>query len=760
MKKTMRIITALAAACAVLALFSVFVACSGSSVGGGDSSYDDSDSPSHPDTPDNPTNPDTPDNPEQDICTITFYPNAPADVEGGESIAPEKLQFPKNSEQWLAADVFRFAGYLFVGWSDSKENADTKAVLYDNPFSVSEDCELYAAWEEDPNFVFDAIEQNGLIIRGSVVVGYTEELPADVVIPDGITGIANYAFEYCETVKSVYIPDSVESIGYGAFSVCENLETVVLPNGITEIKSDTFSNCWNLSTITIPQGVESIGVMAFFACKKLAHIEIPPSVTSIGDGAFGMSGLESFTIPATVKTSWQGVFGTTATPCEQMKSIVFEDGVTCIEDGFSWPFPGDMEYTIPASVTSIVGRAFDKIGKIVKITIDVNAVAALSLTRDDTGLVINGDQWLYENSTIDTLVITGNGSLNTTLAGINAKAIEIGDGVTGSLPVAMFASCTDLETIKIGSGITEIGKRAFSGASLPEIDIPETVTAIGDEAFECCRSLKRVSLSKIEHIGNDVFYDCESLTEINVPETVTYIGQGAFYRCNGLKKISLPKIEHIGNDAFAACENLTEVDISGIETVTIIGDEAFASCTGLERVSLCTVGGIGASVFANCTNLSEVILPENLKEIPYRMFGGCKQLKSIDIPDSVTEIKESAFSGSGLQTVSIPDSVAIINIDCFSRCTDLESCVIGAGLKTAGDSVFVNTPKVTITFTCAQVPKFEYRYVSLIRKQFSLFGEISEVNPTNTLQVPAGTSDGYKEQLLRYYPNLNIIEVQ
>ena len=108
----------------------------------------------------------------------------------------------------------------------------------------------------------------------------------DLVIPNSVTSIGNYAFFDCDDLISVTIPNSVTSIGGGAFSSCSGLTSVTIPNSVTSIGNSAFSVCSGLTSVTIPNSVTSIGPSAFSYCKGLTSVTIPNSVTSIGGGAF------------------------------------------------------------------------------------------------------------------------------------------------------------------------------------------------------------------------------------------------------------------------------------------------------------------------------------------------------------------------------------------------------------------------------------------------------------------------------------------
>lgn len=123
----------------------------------------------------------------------------------------------------------------------------------------------------------------------------------DVVLPDKVTSICNYAFQSCSSISSVIIPNSVTSIGNCAFENCTSIVSISIGNGVTSIGNSAFYNCIGLTSITIPNSVMSLGISAFKNCSNLTFVLIPNSVTSISDYAFqNCSSLSSITIPQNV----------------------------------------------------------------------------------------------------------------------------------------------------------------------------------------------------------------------------------------------------------------------------------------------------------------------------------------------------------------------------------------------------------------------------------------------------------------------------
>ena len=111
------------------------------------------------------------------------------------------------------------------------------------------------------------------------------ELVTDLVIPDSVTSIGDYAFYNCNSLTSVTIPDSVTRIGYGVFEYCYSLTSITIGDSVTSIGGYAFEYCRSLTSITIGNSVKSIGICAFYNCSSLTSVTIPDSVTSIDNSA-------------------------------------------------------------------------------------------------------------------------------------------------------------------------------------------------------------------------------------------------------------------------------------------------------------------------------------------------------------------------------------------------------------------------------------------------------------------------------------------
>ena len=131
---------------------------------------------------------------------------------------------------------------------------------------------------------FASVSSNPLRYAQHMIID-GEEI-TDVVIPDDVPAIGNYAFYFFDSLKSVDIGNSVTSIGNEAFSWCGSLEKVDFGTSLVNIGNQAFEMCEKLESVTLPHTVTTIGDWAFYVCSKLNTLSLPQSLESIGVGAF------------------------------------------------------------------------------------------------------------------------------------------------------------------------------------------------------------------------------------------------------------------------------------------------------------------------------------------------------------------------------------------------------------------------------------------------------------------------------------------
>ena len=198
----------------------------------------------------------------------------------------------------------------------------------------------------------------------------------------------------------------------------------------------------------------------------------------------------------------------------------------------------------------------------------------------------------------------------------------------------------------IRKGVKVIGNWAFCSCKLTSINIPNSVTTIGEHAFSGCDSLTSINIpNSVTMIGKGAFSGCDYLTSINIPDDVTTIGEGAFGGCHSLTNINIPNsVTTIGTGAFFYCLSLTSINIPN--SVTTIGKGAFRGCKSLTSINIPnSVTTIGEWAFVECKSLTNINIPNSVTTIGEWAFAECKSLTNINIPNSVTTIENGAFRG-------------------------------------------------------------------------------------------------------------------
>ncbi len=251
----------------------------------------------------------------------------------------------------------------------------------------------------------------------------------------------------------------------------------------------------------------------------------------------------------------------------------------------------------------------------------------------------------------------------------NITKITISDSIT-SIGNEAFSHCTNLTEIIIPNSVTRIGYLAFNYCiNLKEITIPDSVTRIRYDAFYKCENLTEIKVDDTNKIYCDIdgilfnkdksilikYPIGKSKNEYVISDSITSIGDGAFEGCHNLKEITIPdSVISIGDGAFEGCENLTEITIP--DSVTSIGDDAFFWCRNLTEITIPhSVTGIGGCVFECCDNINKIIFysvtfkPENLNYDDF--YKAMQMLKTKDFSKKLNgRIKNPVIIGYYLKT--------------------------------------------------------------------------------------------------------------
>lgn len=166
-----------------------------------------------------------------------------------------------------------------------------------------------------------------------------------------------------------------------------------------------------------------------------------------------------------------------------------------------------------------------------------------------------------------------------------------------------------------GMDVTDIEKGIFNGVSVQSLSVPSLTAPfdyIGyffglerEESSQVPTSLREVFIRGGETIADSAFYDCSRLSVIELPDSITSIGDYAFYNCRSLKDINLYAVTEIGDYAFYNCGNSDFTELS-LPKVAHIGKHAFENCSSLTDVTVNKVETIEEYAFFNCSSLRNV----------------------------------------------------------------------------------------------------------------------------------------------------------
>ena len=485
------------------------------------------------------------------------------------------------------------------------------------------------------------------------VIAPMSSMPSpDLVVPAyynsyPVTRIGKNAAKDMSMIRNLYLCENLKEIEDSAFYNCNSMQKVVLPSSLTSIGSYAFYGCSSLQSVTIPDSVTSIGGYAFCHCSGLQSVTFGDNskLTSIGYYAFeDCSGLTSVTIGSGVTKIGSSAFE----GCSKLASVIW-NAKKCTEAGshtydYDWTIFKNCEnlssVTFGKNVEKIPAYTFYGCGGLKEVHIsDLAAWCRIDFENSSSNPLCYAHYLYLNNVEIKNLTIPSN------IKEIKASAFEGCSGLTGELKIpdsvtligdSAFKDCSGLTSVTIGSGVTSIGEDAFDGCSGLEkfiVDIGNTTYSSQDGVLY--NKTKSTILLAPEGIKGT----------INIPESVTSIGENTFYDCSKLERIDVAEknSRYSSQDGIVYDKNKTKIiyvplGINGAVTIPkgvteltgfynrinlqsvsfendsslrSIGAYAFGGCTGLQSITIpkkCIV--IGREAFTECTSLSEAIFEE------------------------------------------------------------------------------------------------------------------------------------------------------
>ena len=438
------------------------------------------------------------------------------------------------------------------------------------------------------------------IIENGVLTKYVGP-GGDVVIPEGVTAIANWALSKCENIKSLLFPESTTKIGNGAFAWCQGLEQVEFSGNVPQIGFGAFVGCEKLAdengfvvvdnvlygyygscaVAEIPNGITTISYEAFTKKDSLERVILPDSISKIEQSAISFcDALTELVIPANVID----IAGSAVSFCANLRQVII---ASCAKNFGSDTFYGcipkiiispeilfsaytEPEFKLAAAlgfaqssdqynllnVEDYAKYAVSQRKKLLPTIFEQDLVAALMFFANKKKITASNLEQEYLTpatqanavSCIAFLMDWANKNIS-----LNAKSRVLEKEMTKDpYNAADMKKIWSFKKNEDGTLILTAYKGTDTCVTVPERIGTAKVSELGKYAFGIKSERAARSVERVEALQN--------ITEIIIPDSITSIGDHAFYGCSGLKSIILPKnITAIGPGTFYGCSNLESV---------------------------------------------------------------------------------------------------------------------------------------------------------------------------------------------------------
>lgn len=341
----------------------------------------------------------------------------------------------------------------------------------------------------------------------------------DIVMPH------NYSF-YGAQIENLKLTAYMNAVGDYAFMKCSKLKNFEFPDTITEVGAGAFKNCISLTEVNITPKIAAIGSAAFQNCTNLIAIYFPPNdgaLREISSQFASISGLRAILIPSYINVIRKYAFSSSTlekivilNPDTEIEDLAFNSLVSIESAGpINWA-------TAPENWSAWYK---DYISYVKKLNSgDLTATITCCTPYD----------FEYAWGTVEghTEIPAFAFSCGTGFEQSFIKSLVLPEGIT-AFGEAAFRGCARIKTFGINntSGVTipntlaTIGKECFYYTSMAELDIPSSVSSIGDRAFGKMFNLTRatirtnLSLDRADSAEEGWFYECPSTTELYIPRS-------------------------------------------------------------------------------------------------------------------------------------------------------------------------------------------------------------------------------------------------
>ena len=372
-----------------------------------------------------------------------------------------------------------------------------------------------------------------------------------ITLPASVTTMGKSLFESCSALASVVLSENLTTISESAFADCTNLSLIAIPDGVTTIDNKAFEMCSSLPALNFGEAsaLAVVGNEAFSLCTALVEAKLPTTVTTIGDSAFsGCSALAEIRFDET--SQLQAIGKSAFNGCTAVNSVVLPAGVQTIGTSAFVGCGGSLTLNANIANGATAAEGIFNGSKFVNVAIGqgVTSVGDYAFAGCDTlksvavgDNVVTLGNGIFQNCAAMTDITFGETSELATIGKeafkgcASLKGIALPDAVT-TIPDSAFKGCSSLSDITFGaeSQIAIIGKEAFAECvKIRFVNIPDSVTKLGESAFTGCTSLVSAIMgSGMTDIEAKVYSGCSALNIVYsnavVPPTM---GEEVFAGC-------------------------------------------------------------------------------------------------------------------------------------------------------------------------------------------------------------------------------------
>lgn len=425
-----------------------------------------------------------------------------------------------------------------------------------------------------------------------------------IVLPEGLIKIGNNAFEKCSKLVQISLPNSLKEIGEYAFRLCKKLQRIEIPGQCESTGWFAFEKCAGLESLVIHEGVKTVGYYSFADCVKLSEIVFPKSLEKIDGGAFNKcQALTELKLPENIKILEPSAFG----DCKAVGYVTLPKAIMDMIDAkwFRSRFNNvDLFFLWLDGKTNFDDRVDELCAKSImrkkeeyaSLLIRENAANAMSKFLTLLGKVsINVlERYMVESTEKESAEVTAVLlAYKEKIYTSEAVAHAVDERVEKELGMKDFTVADWRNLFKFS---TSGGKVKISGylgndtaVTVPSKIGKNPVTSVSisnyqgrkvTNAEKCGKVTSVVIENGVETICNHAFMKCTALQSVSIPDSVTQIEDWAFWGCTALKELHIPgSVEEIGISVFGNCPILTIYAPTGsfAEAYAIINDIPFVA---------------------------------------------------------------------------------------------------------------------------------------------------------------------------------------